>query len=254
MKRPVLPVAALLAAGLLCGCGGTLRGQIASGAANYESGKAAYDRRDWTDAIADLKAYVEQYPGTELTDDALYHLGLSYFEIKDYALASSQLDRLTRDFPTTPFASDALYWLARCDDLQSHPALLDQTETERALQRYNQFLEQYPDHARAAEARRRVQALRDRLAEKLFRSGRLYSRQKQYAAAKIYFEFAIQRYPESRWSREAEFLLAEILVKQGYNDEAIDALKRLLAAEPPRDLKGRAEARLRALEAAEPVP
>jgi outer membrane protein assembly factor BamD (BamD/ComL family) len=102
MKRLVLLVAASLAAGLLSGCGGALRGQISPGAANYESGKAAYDRRDWTDAIADLKAYVEQYPGTELTDDALYYLGQSYFQIKDYALASSQLDRLARDFPTTP--------------------------------------------------------------------------------------------------------------------------------------------------------
>lgn len=254
MKRLAWPVAALLAAGLLAGCGGALRGQIASGAANYETGKAAYDRRDWTDAIADLKAYVEQYPGTELTDDALYYLGLSYFQIKDYALASSQLDRLTRDFPTTPFAADALFWLARCDDLQSHPALLDQTETERALQRYNQFLEQYPDHERSEEARRRVQVLRDRLAEKLFRSGRLYSRLKQYEAAKIYFKFTIEKYPESRWAREAEFLLSEILVKQGYNDEAIATLKHLLAADPPGDLKGRAESRLRSLEASEPVP
>jgi len=247
MKSLLGGVAVSLAIGLLSGCGGTFQGQTAPGAANYESGKAAFDRGDYTDAIADLKAYVEQYPGTELTDDALYFLGQSYIKIKDYALASSQLDRLVRDFPTTSYAPDALFWLARCDDLQSHPALLDQTETDRALQRYAQLLQQYPDHERAAEAGKRTLALRDRLAEKTFRSGRLYYRLKQYRAAEIYFRSLEEKYPESRWTREGQYLLAEIMIRDGRTDEAAEALKRLLAGGPSGDLRRRAEERLRSL-------
>jgi TolA-binding protein len=92
------------------------------------------------------------------------------------------------------------------------------------------------------------------MAEKLFRSGRLYYRLKQYEAAKIYFSSVEQKYPESRWTREAEFLLAEILVKQGYTDEAAEALRRLLAGDPPGDLRRRAEGRLRAIEASLSTP
>ena len=249
MKLLLRGLAAWLVVALAAGCGGTLREQIASGTANYESGKAAYDRGDWTDAIADLKAYVEQYPGTELTDDALYFLGLSYVRIKDYALASSQLDRLVRDFPTTPYAAEALFWLARCDDLQSHPAPLDQTETERAIQRYAQFLEQYPEHERAAEARQRTQALRDRIAEKKFRGGRLYRRLRQYPAAEIYFRLVVTDHPESPWAREAAFLLADVQAEQGRGTDAAETLRRLLAAGPDADLRNRAERRLRELEA-----
>jgi outer membrane protein assembly factor BamD len=246
---PVPRRALLLAlAVLLAGCGATLREQIAPGTASFVSGKAAYDREDWTSAIADLRAYVEQYPGTELTDDALYYLGQAYMEIKDHALASSQFDRLVRDFPTTPFEADALYQLARCDDLQSHPAPLDQTETERAIQRYAQFLERFPGHERAADATARSRALKDRLAEKRFRNGRLYHRLKQYPAAAIYLRATIADYPESRWALEAGILLADVLVHLGHREEAADTLRRLAAGAPEGSLRRRAEERLRELE------
>ncbi|HEX3113747.1 MAG TPA: outer membrane protein assembly factor BamD, partial [Candidatus Eisenbacteria bacterium] len=159
-------LAALLLAALAAGCGGTLKESQIGGVASYERGKGEYDREDWVDAIADLKAYVEQFPGTEKTDDALYYLGDSYFKTKDYVLASGQFDRLIRDFPTTPYHPDALYMLARCDDLQSRPAPLDQTETTRAISRYRDFLSLYSDHPKAQDARTRLRTLTDRQAEK----------------------------------------------------------------------------------------
>jgi len=254
MKGAVRRLVLLLLVGLLPGCGGTLREKIASGAANYPSGKAAFDRTDWADAIADLKAYVEQYPGTELTDDALYYLGLSYVHIKDYALASSQFDRLVRDFPATPYASGALYWLARCDDLQSHPAPLDQTETQRALDRYGQFLDQYPGDSLAVTARGRVAALRDRLAEKRFRNAKLYWKLRQYGAADLYLRDVLSEYPTSRWAGESALLLADVLQRLGKREEAVQTLRQLLASAPDEELRRRAADRLHSLQESGSAP
>ena len=195
------------------------------GVASYERGKQAFDREDWVDAIADLKAYVEQYPGTENTDDALYYLGESYFRIKDYVLAAAQYDRLTRDFPTSPFHPDALYQLARTDDLQSRPAALDQTETLRAISRYRDFIQLYPEHPKAREGRKRLEFLNDRLAEKRVRNGRLYIKLKQYDAAMHYLERAISEHPDSRWACDARVYLSEVLVKLGDRKAAADTLR-----------------------------
>jgi outer membrane assembly lipoprotein YfiO len=191
---------------------------------------------------------VEAYPGTERTDDALFYLGNAYFRFKDYALASGQFDRLLRDFPGTVFEAEARFLLARCDDLQSHGALLDQTETERSLGRYRAFLELYPDHPRAGEARARLQALRDRLAEKRYKNGKLYVRMRAYPAAELYLRSVLERYPESRWAADASLLLADVLTKGGRRDEAIDALKAapLDAADP--ETRQRLEERRRELE------
>jgi outer membrane protein assembly factor BamD len=237
---------ALLAA-CAAGCGGTVREQQ-GGVADYERGKAAFDRGDWYDAILDLKAYVEQFPGTDRTDDALFYLGEAYFRNKDFVLASGQFDRLIRDFPQSPHQPDALFLLARCDDLESRPAPLDQTETLRAIDRYRQFLEVYPEHARAEEARARVKALRDRLAEKRFKNGRIYVKLRQQAAAVYYLRGVLADYPDSRWAGDAALLLAEVFLKQGKREEAVAALRQVPQDVATAEVRRRAEERLRSLE------
>jgi outer membrane protein assembly factor BamD len=226
---------------MAAGCGGSLREVAIGGVASFERGKEAFDRGDYIDAIADLKAYVEQFPGTEQTDDALFYLGESYFRVKDYPLASGQFDRLTRDFPASPLQPDALFQLARCDDLQSHSAPLDQTETKRAISRYEAFLELYPDHPKAQDARKRLIALNDRLAEKRWRNGRLYYRLKQYDSAVYYLKGVLEGYPDSPWVGEAGLLLAEILLRQGKPEEATSALRAVERSQAPRAAKKRAQ-------------
>ena len=234
---------------LVClGCGGTLKEGRREGTPDFQGAKAAFDKGDYLDAIPDFKAFVEQFPGTDKTDDALYYLGVSYSKEKDYALASAQFDRLLRDFPTSPLQPDALIELARCDDLQSHGAPLDQTETERALTRYNQFVDQYPDHARAAEARARIQVLRDRLAEKILRSGRLYFKLRRDSAAEFYLRKLIREYPDSKWVREAAGLLSEVLKRQGREPEAAEIRKK--QAPPDKELP-KADERSRGTQASE---
>lgn len=223
MSRLRLVLFAVVAC-LIAGCGGTLQ-ERTGGIADFDRGKKAYDETNWADAALDFKAYVEAYPGTERTDDALFYLGDAYFRMKDYALASGQFDRLLRDFPASVHEADARFLLARCDDLQSHGAMLDQTETDRAIVRYREFLGAHPDHPRAAEATARIAALRDRLAEKRFKNGRLYARLREHDAAERYLKGVIAEYPESRWAADAALLLAETLVKRDRRAEALATLR-----------------------------
>jgi len=209
----------------LVGCGGTLQESKREGSPDFPKAKGEFDQSNYLDAIPDFKAYIEQFPGTDKTDDALYYLGRCYIQEKDYALASAQFDRLLRDFPTSPLQADALIELARCDDLQSHPAPLDQTETQQALTRYNQFVEQYPDHARVGEAKARIVVLRDRLAEKLLRSGRLYNKLHREKAAEFYLRKLLSDYADSKWAAEATRLLGEVLARQGKKAESQEAGK-----------------------------
>ncbi len=245
MMRRAAPVLALLLA-MTAGCGGTLREEAGGGAADFGRAKAAYDRGDWVEASLDFKAYVEQYPGTDRTDDALFYLGMSYFKSKDDALASAQFDRLTRDFPQSPFAPDAMFYLARCDDILSRPALLDQTETLRAIDRFKQFLELYPESPNAPEAKKRLATLVDRLAEKRFRAGRLYAKLSHRPAAEVCLGEVLKEYPQSRWSGDAAVLLAELLLKDGKREEAI-AVLRQVPPEATSAAKERAREQLRSL-------
>jgi outer membrane protein assembly factor BamD len=123
---------------------------------------------------------------------------------------------------------------------------LDQTETLRAIDRYRQFVQLYPENAHAAEAQGHLTALVDRLAEKRFRAGRLYARLEHRQAAAIYLRNVLTEYPQSRWAGDAAVLLAEVLVKQGKRDEAIAALRQV-PVEATAEAKARARDQLRAL-------
>ena len=246
-----LAVAFLAGGALLAGCGATVKEQP-GGIADYERGKRSYDAENWLDASLDLKAFVEAYPGSERTDDALYYLGDAYFRMKDYALASGQFDRLLRDFPASVHEAEASFLLARCDDLQSHPAKLDQTETERAITRYRAFLEAHPDHPRADEARARVLALRSKLAEKRYLNGKLYKKLKHIDAAEYYFKSVMTDYSDTRWAADAALGLAEMLVEQGFPaGESIDILKKIPPGLATPDTQRKIDDRLRTLEARE---
>lgn len=218
-------VALLLVAVGPIGCGAAAIAERTGGTADYDHGKKAYDQENWLDASLDLKAFVEAYPGTERTDDALFYLGDSYFRMRDYALASGQFDRLLRDFPQSIHEAEARYLLARCDDEQSNSAMLDQTETGRAISRYKEFLELHPEHPRAADAKKRLALLQDKLAEKRYRNGRLYMKLRHHDAADRYFRDVIVEYPTSKWAADAGLLLAESLMKRGRRDEAVATLQ-----------------------------
>jgi len=247
MSRRISVLLCLLPLLSWVGCGGSLKEGRREGTPDFRAAKGEYDKGNYLDAIPDFKAYVEQYPGTDLTDDALYYLGRSYIQEKEYALASAQFDRLLRDFPSSPLQADALLELARCDDLQSHPAPLDQTETERALTRYNQFVEQYPGHARVGEAKARIQVLRDRLAEKLLRSGRLYLKLRKYAASEFYLNRMLREYPDCKWVGEATRLLREVAARQARSEK--EALKKSAPDSTRQEPRRKADERSRGIEA-----
>ncbi|HET9952563.1 MAG TPA: outer membrane protein assembly factor BamD [Candidatus Eisenbacteria bacterium] len=250
-SRAARAAAFLLGGAFLAGCGATVSEQP-GGIADYERGKRAYDQENWLDASLDLKAFVEAYPGTERTDDALYYLGDAYFRMKDYALASGQFDRLLRDFPASVHEADASFLLARCDDLQSHPAKLDQTETERAITRYRAFLEAHPDHPRAAEARTRLLALRTKLAEKRYLNGKLYKKLKHIDAAERYYKSVMSDYSDTKWAADAALGLAEMLLEQGFPPgESLDILKAIPPGLATPETQHKIDDRLRKLEARE---
>lgn len=53
----------------------------------------------YLDAINELKALVENYPNSELVDDALFNVGLCYFNLGHYEKAIQEFENLITNFP-----------------------------------------------------------------------------------------------------------------------------------------------------------
>jgi outer membrane protein assembly factor BamD len=147
-----------------------------------------YDNRDYLEAISLLQQFIQFNAQSPDLDEAHFLLGMSYVQRKEWPLSTGEFIIVTSDFPDSPRLPDAHYWLGVSYWRQARPAPYDQEFTRRALSQWQRFLNLYPDHPRAAEARQAYQDGRSRLAEKSVKNGRLYVTLKLWGPALVYFD------------------------------------------------------------------
>ena len=89
--------------------------------------------------------------GSEYGDDAQYYLGESYFFNKEYILAIAEYEKLTRKMGFSPFVEKARFKICEAYRIESPSYYHDQNYTEKALSRYQEFLDDTQGHLRESQ-------------------------------------------------------------------------------------------------------
>jgi outer membrane protein assembly factor BamD len=199
-----------------------------------------YDR-----AIAGFERIIFYHPSSELVDDAQYLLARAYFAQGDFAQAITEFDYLIKNFPTSPFVEDAEFYQVQSYIRKAPGWDRDQTETEDAVNRLDEFLTRFPNSKYTNEIKDLILSARNRLARKELENGKLYVKLKELKAAEKYFRYVLENYPETKAALETKFQLAGLCQRRGRNDEALTLYKELL--ENP-EWKARAEKKIRSIE------
>ncbi len=111
---------------------------------------------------------------TDLGDDAQFFLGESYFLNKEYILAITEYDRLIRRMGFSEYVQKARWRICQCYVEQSPKYYHEQSSTERALSKLQEFLDDYPNTEFHEEALTTITNMRNNLATKLYESGRFF--------------------------------------------------------------------------------
>ena len=178
----------------------------------YEQGMEQFKKKRWEKAIQSFNLVLLNSPGGELADDAQYYVGESYFQKKDYLLAISEYQALTERYSYSPLAEDGAYKIARCYYNLSPRYQRDQTNTERALQSLQEFLDSYPQSKYRSEVEEKIRDIRDKLARKNYESGVLYIKLQEWGSAIIYFDNLLATYYDSQWAIPAKLDKALCLI------------------------------------------
>ena len=88
------------------------------------------------------------------------------------------------------------------------------------------------DVLQGAQAAEYLQELRDKLAEKVYNSGRFYVRRQALDAAVVYFREVVDNFPQTRFAPMALESLVETYDRLGYVEEAEAQRERLLRDYP----------------------
>lgn len=224
IRRP-RRIALLVLTLLAVGCAGSTIPSVHSETERLALARRQMSQQRWLAAIELLKSYVANNPGGGDVDEAIYLLGDAYLHTKDWVSAANEFERLIRDYPESDSTASASFQLGAAQYGQSRPPDFDQEFTVKALEQWQRYLIDYPGHWRNAEAQRRIDEARSRLALKLLRTAQLYLKLHLPEPARVYFDRVVQEYGDSLLLKDAMFGLAMTYAEQGARDEAITRFK-----------------------------
>lgn len=186
--------------------------------------KDLFERGKYYRAQELLKAIALNYSGSEFIDSSQFMVGRCSFELGDHLVAADEFRRVITQYPTSKVAGEAAYYEARSMYELSPAFTLDQETTERALDAFQRYLEEYPGHAQADSAYKYLGLAREKLAHKDYAAAELYSRMEEYSSAALYADLVLSDYYDTSWSEPALFLKGETLLKLGEFGQARDVL------------------------------
>ncbi len=166
-------------------------------------------------------AILKNAPFSKNAPIAQFNLGLTYERQGKLKEASSAFQAVLDKYPTSSIADDALYQIGY---VYMQVGLTGKSEDLSALvmakNTFEDFLLQYPDSEKAAQARDNLKEIQGRESGDLLTIAQFYDRYKNYRAAAIYYNDVIRRQPGTK---QAEVARTRIEVLR--SDVGDDALR-----------------------------
>jgi len=118
----------------------------------YDAASNLFRRNDFKSAIDAFRAFVKDYPESQLAPNAGYWIGISYANLRDYRNALGAQREILVKYPQSAKAPDAMLAIAA---IQS-----EQGDTGSARNTLEDIIARYPGSEAAGKARTRLAALR----------------------------------------------------------------------------------------------
>ena len=171
---------------------------------------------------AELFGEVErQHPYSPWARRAQLMAAFSHYLARDYNKSVQAAQRFLSIHPGNRDAPYAYYLIALSYYEQISDVTRDQKITQQAQAALGEIVRRYPDSRYAADARLKLDLVRDHLAGKEMEVGRFYQRRGQWIAATIRFRNVIDQYQTTTHVPEALFRLVEANLALGLQDEAL---------------------------------
>ena len=140
----------------------------------YEYAKKAFEQKKYAQVTTILTDLVTVFKGTDKAEESLYLLALAYYENQDYTSAGSYFKTYYTHYPKGQYAELARYYAGYGYYLDSPDPQLDQTDTYKAIEELQSFLDYFPKSDKVSIAQNAIFELQDKLVYKELQNAQLY--------------------------------------------------------------------------------
>lgn len=178
------------------------------------------NKRDYKAAGKKFEEVDRQHPYSEWARKSLIMSAYAAYESRQYEEAITAAKRYVALHPGNPDAAYAQYLMASSYFDQIPDISRDQGRTEKALAALDEVIRKYPTTEYAASAKKKVEIARDQLAAKEMDIGRYYMNKRDYTGAINRFKSVVTQYQTTRHVEEALARLTECYMTLGIVPEA----------------------------------
>lgn len=194
----------------------------------YSYAKKYFDEKKYGRTITLLSEILPYYKNRTEEQEMMFLLGQAYFYDKDYTSATLIYKRYYNQFPKGEYTELARFNAGYGLYLDSPDPRLDQTNTYKAMQELQEYLEYYPKGQKSKEAEDIMFELQEKLAYKEFMACRLYYNLgmymgNNYESCIVTAREALKSYPFSAYAEEYQIYM--IRSKFELAEKSIDTKK-----------------------------
>uniref|UniRef100_UPI00404A8269 outer membrane protein assembly factor BamD n=1 Tax=Flavobacterium sp. TaxID=239 RepID=UPI00404A8269 len=182
-----------------------------------EVANAMYEKGKYDKAIRLYEQVAPVFRGKPQAERIFYFYSKAYYNSKQYYLAGYQLENFVANYPKSEKIEEAAYLGAESFYRLSPVYSLDQTDTEKALDKLQKFIDTYPNSEYLPQANANVKELREKMEKKAFEIAKQYNTISDYKGALKALELFIADYPGTPYKEQALFYRLDSAYKLAMN-------------------------------------
>ncbi|WP_026726593.1 outer membrane protein assembly factor BamD [Flavobacterium sasangense] len=193
-----------------------------------------YERGKYEKSLRLYEQVAPAYKGKPTSEAFFYNYSKALYNTKQYYLAGYQFENYVVSYPKSDKREEASFLAAECFYKLSPAYSLDQSDTEKALDKMQRFIDNYPESQYIATANGYVKDLREKQEKKAFEIAKQYHKiadyRLEYNAALKSLENFIADYPGTPYKEEAMFLRFDTAYRFAKNSTDLKKAERYNAA------------------------
>lgn len=186
-----------------------------------------YEKGKYKKAIALFEQISPSIKGKPSGERIFYMLAKSYYETEQYYLAGYAFESFASNYPTSEKREEAAFLGAKCFYTKSPVYSLDQTDTYKALDKLQSFIDTYPKSDYMPMANVLVKELTDKLEKKAFEIAKQYNTTADYyrdfEAPLKTLDLFLSDYPGTKYKEDALYYKFDTLFRHAVN--SVDSKK-----------------------------
>ncbi len=202
----------------------------------YDMAEKLYSAKDYKRANRLLQQIAPNYIGKPQGERVAFFLSNSYYEIQEYNTAGYQFERFLKSYPKSDKAQEAGFLGAKSYYMLSPKYSLDQTDTDKALEKLQSFINTFPESDFMPEANEMARNLTEKkelkaleISKQFTKLGEFYTLDYSISAAAALDNFILD-HPGSIYKEDSLFYKLKALTNLALNSAEAKKRLRLLDA------------------------